>query len=234
MLKIRQKKQHKNKLFTLIELLVVIAIIAILASMLLPALNKAKEKAKAIACVSNLKQSGTAISMYVGDNEGLWPYGGPQDYTFSAVYHSSYDGWVREGLLWSGGYIGNKWAFYCPSSATAGSRDRHKWISQDWNNPPYNLYVSYTMRGYNQGYSSMGKPTGKIEKDNSLALVSCDFEANPYLQRHATYPVLFGDMSASQIKPAAGGPWYILSTYINTSGSISAQWHWWNFFDNHK
>ncbi|MBO5667547.1 MAG: prepilin-type N-terminal cleavage/methylation domain-containing protein [Lentisphaeria bacterium] len=93
--------------FTLIELLVVIAIIAILAAILLPALNSARERGRSAACISNLKQLGTSLNMYLQANDDLLP---ATDNTIGNTYVNvperlaPYNGWdynSTSGSLWT-------------------------------------------------------------------------------------------------------------------------------------
>lgn len=99
------RRAHRCRAFTLIELLTVITIIAILAALLFPVFAKAREKARTASCMSNLKQLGVAITMYVSDCDTVYPK------------YEEVDKWQPRGgwMLAIYSYVKNPQLYICPS-----------------------------------------------------------------------------------------------------------------------
>ena len=106
--------RKRPRAFTLVELLVVVAIIALLVSILMPSLSKAKEQTRRVLCASNLRNCGTALSIYTAENRGYFPPAYHNDRSYQAcIYRSRSMDWDLRDYIRP--YIGDFNLWKCPA-----------------------------------------------------------------------------------------------------------------------
>jgi prepilin-type N-terminal cleavage/methylation domain-containing protein/prepilin-type processing-associated H-X9-DG protein len=160
--------KSKSKGFTLIELLVVIAIIAVLVAILLPSLKQAREKAKQVTCLSNLKQIGIGDAMYINEFNGWAICAQPKPWPPGYEYMSGYAWQVLIELK----YIGNSQVFFCPSETG---------MKLNWD------YVSYGVNYFTFGYRTSLRKADKISSfgnDPNLIYFAEGTRKDPVFYQH--------------------------------------------------
>jgi prepilin-type N-terminal cleavage/methylation domain-containing protein len=206
------RRSHARSAFTLIELLVVIAIIAILAAILFPVFAQARERARQTSCISNAKQMGLALAMYVQDYEGYPMHSSPSN-------QSPRTRWPDHTYP----YIKNEQIFTCPSIAASPGMTP---AFRQWAHNPTKRYGGY---GFNYQYlgnsrfpfyaidAAVGTPaetiaiadTAGVRRDDNSSIAGA-YVVDPPLQsargaRPSGDPQGYGDPGANECGSGAAG-----------------------------
>ncbi len=213
-----QSEQIKLSLkFTLIELLVVIAIISILASMLLPALNNARNKAKSIKCVSNFKQIGFAVSNYINDYSNWLP----KSSTYNEQRHWEWRMELAEYLGINGGVI------ELVTADVTSAQDGFK--SGVFRCPAFNRTPGTTLNtdlqqgggvGWNFGYAGQYQTRVNAKKMRNPSLTALAGDGSD-LDSDITAPHHYGMLFPPNYNSVGGGTQYI---GVRHSKGINISW----------